>query len=100
MRREFDEYILDECFLILIVCAGLRPKFMVRMDCARVAVNLLIDFASMSWNPSPPRPGGVVTMYQACSGRGLFDCCVFLLFIIAWRKCLVMLLIVLVKVVE
>jgi len=31
----------------LIVC-GLRPNFIVRMDCARVAVKVLIAFASMS----------------------------------------------------
>ena len=55
--------------------------------------------ASISWNPRPPRPGGVVAIYQACSGRGSLG--LLSLFVTtSLIKCLVMLLIVLVKVVE
>jgi len=58
--------------LTFIFC-GFRPNFIVLIDCASVAVNVLMALASMSWNPRPPKPGGVVAMYQACSGRGLMN---------------------------
>jgi len=64
-----------------------------------VAVNIRIAFASMSWKPSPPSPGGVVAMYQACSGSGWLDCGESA-FMIACKKCLVMLFMVFVNVVE
>ena len=55
--------------------------------------------ASISWNPNPPRPGGVVAIYQACSGSGWLDYGESA-FRIACMKCLVILLIVFVNVVE
>ena len=56
-----------------MVC-GFRPNFIARIDCASVTVNVRIALASISWNPSPPRPGEVVAMYLACSGRGSLGC--------------------------
>ena len=68
------------------------------MDCANGVVNVRSARASMSWNPRPPSPEGVVNRYHACVGSWVWGC-FSLSVIMEWMKCLVISLMVLVKVV-
>ena len=55
--------------LFVDIARGLIPCFIVRIVCARGVINVRIDLDSISWNPTPPRPVGVVAMSHACCGN-------------------------------
>jgi len=43
----------------------MRPYFVDLIELARGVVNVRMALASMSWNPRPPNPDGVVDMCHA-----------------------------------
>ena len=78
------------------IFCGIRPYFVVLIEFASGVVNVRIALASMSWNPRPPNPDGVVDICHAWWGRGVVSVSA-LVEIIVLMKCLVISLIVLVN---